>query len=143
MQAATARLAAESADIAEGTAWATPPARTGPSDGYLRRQLSPASRVLLVAGAAVTLGCVLAFSLGDLRADTAELLTVVATFAPVPGMAWAALASLWRRDEELGVVMGTLFRTMTVPVIATALCFLPTLLAVLLPPCGRALRRSS
>lgn len=134
LQAATERLTAESAAIAEGTAWATPPARTGPSDGYLRRQLSPASRVLLVAGAAVTLGCVLLFSLGDISADTAELLTIVATFAPVPGMAWAVLASLWRRDEEFGVVMGALWRTTTVPVTTAVLCFLPTLVAVLLPP---------
>lgn len=134
LQTATERLAEESADIAEGTAWATPPARTGPSDGFLRRLLSPASRVLLVAGTAVTLGCVLVFSLGDISADTAELLTIVATFAPVPGMAWAVLTSLWRRDEELGVVMGALGRTMTVPVAAAVLCFLPTLLAVLLPP---------
>lgn len=134
LQAAAQRLTAESAAIAEGTAWATPPVRTGPSDGFLRRQLPPVSRVLLALGAAVTLACVLVFSLGDIGADTAELLTIVAAFAPVPGMAWAVLASLWRSDEEFGVVMGALFRTLTVPVIATALCFLPTLLAVLLPP---------
>ena len=134
LQAATDRIAEESKELAEGTAWATPPVRTGPSDGFLRRQLSPASRVLLVAGAAVTLGCVLVFSLGDASADTAELLTIVAAFAPVPGMAWAVLASLWRRDEEFGVVMGALLRTMVVPVVTAPLCFLPTLLAVLVPP---------
>src|SRR5699024_1308883 len=49
-----------------------------------------------------------------------------------PGVTWAVLASLWRRDEELGIVRAALLRTLVLPPLSVA-GFLPAALLALLP----------
>ncbi|WP_157975618.1 hypothetical protein [Brachybacterium sp. YJGR34] len=113
---------------------APPRTVTSASDGFLRRNLPPVSRVLMVLGATTSLVCVLVVALARPAPELTETLTEVAVFAPVPAMLWAQLASLWRRDEELGNVMATIYRSVTVPPVVAALCAVPTLLVGLLPP---------
>lgn len=103
-------------------------------DGLLSRLLSPVTRVLVVVSAVVSLVALLMFSLTEVDRDTAERLTMVVVFTPAVPMLWAVLESLWRRDEELGIPMAALYRTIAGSPVIGAIALTPSLLAGLLPP---------
>lgn len=107
---------------------------TTKDDGILRRLLSPLTRVLIVLCSVAMLGILLVFSLATLDRDTADLLSVLLAFAPAPAMLWAVIESLWHRDEQLGPVMGALWRTVAAPPVIAVLACVPSMLASLLPP---------
>jgi len=125
----------DTADDADSPRTPRPPV-TSAKDPLLRRLLSPASRVLLVLGSIAALAGTLVFALADLPQPTAEALTFVIVLCPAPAMLWAVLSSLWRRDAELGILMGALYRTMAVPVLGAVAGLLPAFLAFLVPPVG-------
>lgn len=109
-----------------------PPIVTRAEQSFLRRHLSPLARVLLVLGVVATPASVLIFSLAGPSPALSDPLLFLAAFAPVPGIAWAVLASLWRRDETLGIVRAALIRTLLLPLLSVA-GFLPTMLVALVP----------
>ena len=110
---------------------------TSEADGLLARLLSPITRVLMVLGGLGSLLCLLVFSLTAQDPDTAELLTIGVVFLPALPMVWAVLESLWRLDEDLGPVMGALWRTMVGPFVITIVLVVPLLVVSVLPPVHR------
>lgn len=133
-------LAAESSravlDPADGEIPAAapgPPIVTRADDPFWRRHLPPSSRVLLALSVVTTPASILLFALTRPSPALSDLLLLLAAFAPVPGVTWAVLASLWRRDEKLGIVRAALLRTVLLPLLSVA-GFLPALLVALLPP---------
>ncbi|WP_010532895.1 hypothetical protein [Brachybacterium squillarum] len=109
------------------------PVVTSSADGLLRRVFSPLALVLLALGIAVSVAALLLFSLGSPTETTAEPLTVVVAFAAAPSAAWAVLASLWRKDEDFGIVVAALLRTVVAPVLTGILLLVPLLLATAFP----------
>ncbi|MCI2266180.1 hypothetical protein [Sediminivirga luteola] len=105
---------------------------TGPQDGFLRRLLSPSALAVWAAAALVTVAGVCAAGFGP---DASALPAAAAVvLAPVPVTAWAVTQSLWRPDEELGVVMAALWRTMAVPFVTVPGLAALSFLTGLLPP---------
>lgn len=102
------------------------PVVTSSADGLLRRVFSPLALVLLALGMAVSVAALLLFSLGAPTEATAEPLTVVVAFAAAPAAAWAVLASLWRKDEDFGIVVAALLRTMVAPLATGVLLVVPS-----------------
>lgn len=111
---------------------AGPPIVTRAGEPFLRRHLSPLSRALLLLGVVATPASFLLLALAHPSPGVSDLLLLLAVLAPVAGVAWAVLASLWRRDETLGIVRAALLRTLVLPLL-TAAGALPTMLATLLP----------
>lgn len=109
------------------------PVVTSSADGLLRRVFSPLALVLLALGIAVSVAALLLFSLGSPTEATAEPLTVVVAFAAAPSAAWAVLASLWRKDEDFGIVVAALLRTMVAPLATGVLLVVPLLIAAAFP----------
>lgn len=107
---------------------------THAEDGLLSRLLSPVTRLLVVVGAIVSLAALLMFSLTEVDRDTAERLTMVVVFTPAVPMLWAVLESLWRPDEEFGIPMAALYRTIAGPPAIGVIALMPSLLTGLLPP---------
>src|SRR5699024_7984527 len=98
----TGSWAAPCPGSAPASAAAGPPVATGADEPFWRRHLSPLSRVLLALAVVATPASILLFALARPAPALSDLLLLLAAFAPVPGVTWAVLASLWRRDEELG-----------------------------------------
>ncbi len=106
---------------------------TGRSDHVLRRIVSPVTFVLLVLAAlASVLGLLLAAFAGDRLAPVGLWVVVL---APAVVSAWAVVESLWRADEEYGVVLAALvYRTLILPflvafplwIVNLAVCLMPS-----------------
>src|SRR5699024_8882159 len=111
----TSRTVLHPADGEAPAAAAGPPVATGADEPFWRRHLSPLSRVLLSLAVVATPASILLFALARPAPALSDLLLLLAAFAPVPGVTWAVLASLWRRDEELGIVRAALLRTLVLP----------------------------
>ena len=128
----TSRTVLHPSDGEAPAAAAGPPVATGADEPFWRRHLSPLSRVLLALAVVATPASILLFALARPAPALSDLLLLLAAFAPVPGVTWAVLASLWRRDEELGIVRAALLRTLVLPPLSVA-GFLPAALLALLP----------
>lgn len=86
---------------------------TGPGDRFLARMFSPASRLLLLFGVAVSIAAVPVAVLND--GTLAQAAVWLILMSPVAVSLWAVIESLWRPDEQLGIAMLALAKTMVVP----------------------------
>ncbi len=111
---------------------------TGTSDSFWRRLMSPVGWGLLavnVVAPPVGLWLMIAGS-GEVGLEAGLMV-----FAAAPVTGWAVLESLWRPDEELGIVMAGLRRTLVVPFVAVPASALVTFATGLLPQVGEGFER--
>ncbi|MDO5618832.1 MAG: hypothetical protein Q4G32_08730 [Kocuria sp.] len=105
---------------------------TSEQDSIMARMLSPLTRILFGLCAALSLAGLITVSASD--GNVAVIGGWVLFVAPAVPTVWAVVESLWRRDAQMGPILGSLWRTMVVPFVTVLPIAAVLLLVTLLPP---------
>lgn len=108
---------------------------TGAQDRFLARMFSPVSRLLLLLAVISSIAAVPVAAMYD--GPPAEAAVWLILLAPMAVSLWAVIESVWRPDEQLGVALLALIRTMVVPAAAGLVLGVAAFLPAVVPALWR------